>query len=112
MHWCRGCSSRVKLASEVASESIRTRPGHTFEVALREPAATGQRWRRTDLTPEVIVVADRYEPPPAGGPLGNAGRRVITLRAEGRGRYQLEFVLARAGEAHRESEHRLEVNAA
>jgi predicted secreted protein len=96
---------------KITTESIRAPRGDAFEVVLNEPPATGHRWRLTDGVPEIAVIGERYDPPPAGGPLGNAGRRVITLRAASPGQYRLRFVLARPGEARREAEHHVEVDA-
>jgi predicted secreted protein len=95
----------------VSRESIRIRRGETFEVALREPAAAGYRWRRADATQGVALIDERYEAPRPGGPLGAAGRRIATLRADGAGHYRLRFVLARPWEAAPDDEHHVEVDA-
>lgn len=96
---------------EISSESIRVQQGATFEVALREPAATGHRWRLKDAPEHVALIGERYEPPCAGGPIGSAGRRLATLRATDRGHYRLEFELARPSEAEPAAEHHVELDA-
>ncbi|MCA1835588.1 MAG: protease inhibitor I42 family protein, partial [Actinobacteria bacterium] len=92
-------------------ESIRVPQGETFEVALREPAATGHRWRLTDVPEDVALIRERYEPPRTGGPVGSARRRVITLRATDRGHYRLKFELGRPLEAEPAAEHHVELDA-
>lgn len=94
----------------MSSESIRLRQGDSFEVALREPAATGHRWQLMNAPAQVAFIAERYEAPAPGGPIGSAGRRVITLRATARGHCRLRFVLARPWEAQPAKEHYVEVD--
>ena len=81
-----------------------------FEVVLREPAATGHRWRLANVPPQVKVIDDRYEPPP-GGPLGGAGRRIVTLRATDPGNHRVKFELAREWETEPADEHYVDVDA-
>jgi predicted secreted protein len=95
----------------MATESIRVQHREPFQVVLREPAATGHRWRLTDAPAQVVVVGERYEAPAPGGPTGSAGRRIITLRATLRGNYRLTFQLARAWEARPVSEHHVDLEA-
>jgi predicted secreted protein len=95
----------------MSDERIRVQPGDTFEVTLREPAASGHRWRLADAPAEVDVVDERYEPPAQGGPLGGRGQRIVTLRATGKGRHQLTFELARPWEQQPVDEHHVDVNA-
>jgi len=95
----------------VTIERFRVHQGDTFEVALREPPATGHRWRLVSGAPAIAIVDDRYESPGARGPLGSVGRRIITLRADRQGRHRLEFVLARRSENRRQAEHHVEVEA-
>ena len=95
----------------MSSESIRVRQGAAFQVALREPAATGHRWRLTDAPAAVAFVDERYEAPGPGEPIGSAGQRIITLRAKGRGHYRLKFELARPWETQPAKEHHVDVDA-
>jgi predicted secreted protein len=96
---------------EISSESIRVQQGDTFEVSLREPAATGHRWRLTDAPEHVALVSERYEPPRTGGPIGSAGRWLATLRATEKGNHRLKFELARPKDAQPAAEHYLELEA-
>jgi predicted secreted protein len=82
--------------------------GHTFEVTLREPAAGGYRWRLTDPPHGVTLIDERYQPPRAG-PKGDAGQRIVVVRATATGHYRLMFVLARAWEARSHTEHQVDV---
>jgi predicted secreted protein len=95
----------------MSSESIRVERGDTFRVALREPPATGHRWRLADAPAEVALIEERYEAPRPGGPLGSEGRKVITLRAMEKGHYRLKFELARPWEAQPAAEHHVDVDA-
>ena len=99
----------LHTVGKLSSESIRVRQGDTFEVALREPAATGHRWRLTDAPEYVALISERYEAPRTGGPIGSAGRRLTTLRTTDRGRYRLKFELARTLEAQPAAEHYVEL---
>jgi predicted secreted protein len=85
------------------------RQGDTFEVALREPAATGHRWRLTDAPEYVALIGERYDAPRTGAPVGSAGRRLTTLRTTHRGQYRLKFELARSLEAPPAAEHYVEL---
>lgn len=98
--------------AKVTSESIRVGESDVFEVSLREPAATGHRWRLTEVPAEIAVVDERYEAPGHGAPLGSAGQRIITLRAAARGGYRLKFELARARETRPAAEHYVDVDVA
>jgi predicted secreted protein len=94
----------------MSDESIQVQHGDQFEVVLREPPATGHRWRVAGLPSELTVIDERYEAPQPGGPLGSAGRRIVTLRANDAGRHRLKFELARADEAPAD-EHFVDVEA-
>ena len=98
-------------AGPMSSDKIRVQRGGTFEVALREPAATGHRWQLVEGPAQVAVVDERYEAPRPGGPLGSTGRRIITLQARDRGDYRLRFELARPWEAQPAKEHSVKVEA-
>jgi predicted secreted protein len=95
----------------MSSETIQVRRGDLFEVALREPPATGHRWRLVRMPPQVTLERERYEAPGPGGPLGSAGRRVATLRATASGRYRVQFELSRGGKGKPADEHWVEVDA-
>src|SRR5206468_2719334 len=105
-----GYVPRVNRA-RMSSESIRVHRGDTFEVELREPPATGHRWRLTAAPAQVALVDERYEAPVPGAPIGSAGRRTTTLRATARGHYRLRFGLARPWEGEPAAEHLVEVDA-
>jgi len=83
----------------MSSETIQVRQGDRFEVALREPPATGHRWRLVKAPPQITLEDERYEAPRPGGPIGSGGRKLATLRASASGRYRVEFELTRGGEA-------------
>jgi predicted secreted protein len=89
---------------------VRVEPGHTFEVTLDEPAATGHRWQLADPGEGIALVDDRYEPADRTLGLGGSGRRVMKLRAAGTGRHVLRFSLARPWEDRPSAEHRVEVD--
>ena len=94
----------------MSSERIQVRRGDTFEIALREPGATGHRWRLTDRPEGIAVLDEEYEAPARGGPIGSAGRRILTLRAPAEGHYSLRFELRRPWESHPADEHLVEVD--
>lgn len=93
-----------------SSETIQVHPGDTFKIALREPGATGHRWRLTDRPDAVAVLDDQYEAPPRRGLIGSPGRRVITLRAPAEGHYSLRLELRRPWESHPAAEHHVDVH--
>ena len=101
---------RLLRVSATSSERIRVRTGDIFEVALREPAATGHRWRLTDAPAQVALIEERYEAP-AGGPTGSPGHRVAKLRASSGGSFRLTFKLARPWEGEAAAEHHVELEA-
>ena len=96
--------------AKVTSESIRVDEGDAFDVSLREPAATGHRWRLTEAPAEIAVIDERYEAPGHGAPIGSAGQRIIRLRAAARGGYRLKFELAAAWGTRSAAEHCVEVD--
>ena len=98
--------------AKVTSESIRVGQSGIFEVSLREPPATGHRWRLTEAPAELAVIGERYEAPGHGAPIGSAGQRIITLRAAARGGYRLKFELARGRETRPAAEHYVDVDVA
>ena len=95
----------------MSRETIRVHKGDAFEVELREPAATGHRWRLAEAPVQIALVDERYEAPRPGGPIGSAGRRIATLRATETGRYRLKFELARRLEEQAADEYCVEVDA-
>lgn len=94
----------------MSSESIQVNPGETFDVTLREPGATGHRWRLTDRPEGIAVLDERYEAPARGGPMGSPGRRVVTLRAPTEGHHRLRFELRRPWESAAAAEHLVDVD--
>lgn len=80
-------------------------------MVLREPAATGHRWRLSETPADVDLVSERYEPPATGGPTGSAGQRLMTLRATARGHHRLKFELIRPREAQPAAQHYVELDA-
>jgi predicted secreted protein len=89
----------------MSNERIQVQPGDTFEIALREPGATGHRWRLTDRPEEIALLDEQYEAPAPDGPIGSPGRRVMTLRAPAEGHYSLRFELRRPWETRSADEH-------
>jgi predicted secreted protein len=86
------------------------RQGDSFHVTLREPPATGHRWRLASTPAGVTVIDERYDAPGAGAALGNAGTRTSTLRATTKGRWRLRFVLVRPWDSQPAAEHLVDVD--
>jgi predicted secreted protein len=96
----------------MSTESIRVRQGENFDVTLREPPATGHRWRLAGTPAGVTVIDERYDAPGTGAAPGNAGTKTITLRTTTKGRWRIRFVLARPWDSQPAAEHLVDVDVA